>query len=87
GYVVSAFLSADQDAGPVQNTIDPKIAALYQTLSSGSEGAAVKALQEALQELGYYTIAIDSKYGSGTAKAVSAFQDKNGLADSGMADA
>lgn len=86
GYVVSAFLSAQQGAGITQNPIDPKLAADYQTLSAGSEGAAVKALQEALAELGFYTIKVDSKFGSGTTSAVKAFQEKNGLAATGMAD-
>lgn len=86
GYVVSAFLSAQEDAGSLQNPLDPKLAANYKTLSSGSEGAEVKALQEALAELGFYTIKVDSKYGSGTASAVKAFQERNALNATSIAD-
>ena len=86
GYVVSAFLSSQETAGSIENPLDPKLAVNYKTLSSGSEGAEVKALQEALLELGFYTIKVDSKYGSGTASAVKAFQERNGLNASSIAD-
>ena len=86
GYVVSAFLSAQEGAAGLQNPIDPKLAASYKSLSAGSEGAEVKALQQALAELGFYKIRVDSKFGSGTTSAVKAFQEKNELAASGIAD-
>ncbi len=56
------------------------------TLKRGSKGAAVKELQKRLKELGYYTTVIDSEYGSGTVSAVKAFQKKNGLSQTGVAD-
>ena len=48
-------------------------------LTVGSKGDAVKKLQEALN------IAADGKFGEGTAKAVRAFQEQNGLDADGMA--
>ena len=59
----------------------------YTTLKSGSKGDAVKKLQQRLKELGYYKKAIDSEYGSGMVTAVKAFQKKNGLTQTGIADA
>jgi len=84
GYVVSSFLGAATSAASVP---DPQLAASYPLLSSGSEGFRVKALQEALQELGFYNLSIDSKYGSGTNKAVGDFQAQNKLERTGVADA
>ena len=59
----------------------------YTTLKSGSKGEAVKKLQQRLKELGYYTKVIDSEYGSGMVTAVKNFQKKNGLTQTGIADA
>ena len=59
----------------------------YTTLTRGSKGSDVKKLQTRLKELGYYKSTIDSEYGSGTASAVKAFQKKNGLTQTGIADA
>ena len=61
-------------------------ASLGQTLSSGDEGAAVKALQNRLKELGFYTKTIDGEYGSTTKAAVTAFQAANGLSETGKAN-
>ena len=61
-------------------------ASLGQTLSSGDEGAAVKALQNRLKELGFYKKAIDGEYGSTTKAAVTAFQAANGLSETGKAN-
>jgi len=87
GYVVSAFLSQTPNQATSENEAAPEIAANYPLLSNGSSGPRVKALQQALKELGYYTLAIDSKYGAGTAKAVSSFQQNNALTQTGSADA
>ncbi len=56
-------------------------------LKKGDKGAEVKKLQERLKALGYYTSTIDSEYGAKTVAAVKAFQKKNGLTASGVADA
>lgn len=58
----------------------------YIPLFSGSQGSPVRALQEALKELGFYSSSVDSKYGAGTKNAVTAFQKKNGLSQTGTAD-
>ncbi len=58
----------------------------YEVLYSGSKGDAVKALQSALKELGFYSGKTDGEFGSGTRSAVTAFQAKNGLTQSGTAD-
>lgn len=89
GYVVSAFLSSAQASAQTPNQTGETVtkeAAAYRTAASGDSGTVVKAIQEALKELGFYTKSIDSKYGSGTAQAVKDFQEKNKLPASGIAD-
>ena len=58
-----------------------------QVLVKNSRGSEVKRLQSALKELGFYSSSVDGKYGSGTEKAVAAFQKMNGLPQTGAADA
>nr|WP_221473282.1 L,D-transpeptidase family protein [Planomonospora venezuelensis] len=53
------------------------------TLKPGARGAAVKALQRRLKELGYHPGKIDGRYGGATQAAVWAFQKVNGLPPSG----
>ena len=53
------------------------------TCSVGDEGSKVKAVQKRLKNLGFYSGSIDGDYGSGTKKAVIAFQKKNGLKQTG----
>ncbi|MEL6939659.1 MAG: peptidoglycan-binding protein [Cyanobacteria bacterium J06598_1] len=55
-------------------------------LSIGSRGRAVTALQNRLQETGYYDGSIDGLYGLGTQQAVLAFQEDQGLEPSGRLD-
>ena len=62
-------------------------ASSYEVLYSGSKGEAVVALQSALKELGFYSGKADGEFGSGTRSAVTAFQAKNGLSQTGSADA
>ncbi len=57
------------------------------TLRIGHSGDAVKALQQRLAALGYYTGKIDGSFGTGTAQAVSAFQKANKLTADGVAGA
>ena len=56
-------------------------------LKSGTQGEAVKGIQERLQTLGYYTGKIDGDFGSGTKAAVQAFQEVNGLEADGVVGA
>lgn len=58
----------------------------YAMLKSGSSGNNVKTLQYTLYELGYYKGSVDGNYGSGTVAAVNAFQARNGLPATGIAD-
>lgn len=51
----------------------------------GSSGAVVTQIQTKLKSWGYYTGSVDGIYGSGTERAVRAFQQKNGLAVDGKA--
>ncbi len=55
------------------------------TSRKGSSGKDVLALQQALKIKGYYTAAIDSKYGDKTVAAVKAFQKAKGLTQDGVA--
>ena len=56
----------------------------YTTLRKGSTGPSVKALQEALRELGYLSDKADGNFGSNTQSAVIQFQAVNGLAADGL---
>ena len=51
----------------------------------GSSGAVVTQIQTKLKSWGYYTGTVDGIYGSGTERAVRAFQHKNGLTVDGKA--
>ncbi len=55
-------------------------------MNSGASGRDVVRLQRRLATLEYYTSVLDGVYGTGTADAVSAFQRRNGLAQTGIAD-
>jgi peptidoglycan hydrolase-like protein with peptidoglycan-binding domain len=57
------------------------------TLRSGDSGDAVAALQSRLQQLGYYSGAIDGIFGDGTEAAVREFQAARGLEVDGIAGA
>ncbi len=69
--------SASKSSSPVSS--------IGETLQSGSNGDAVRALQKRLKTLGYYTGSIDGDYGTGTVTAVTAFQKANGLNADGKA--
>ena len=56
-------------------------AAVYQ---QGSQGQAVRAIQQKLQRWGYYDGEVDGIYGSQTVKAVKYFQRRNGLSADGV---
>ncbi|MBE5799107.1 MAG: hypothetical protein E7321_04065 [Clostridiales bacterium] len=59
----------------------------YPTLVRGDRGyALIYTLQQRLKDLGYYTIAVDGIFGSGTQRAVREFQSRNGLSVTGKAD-
>ena len=57
----------------------------YVTLREGDKSEAVKKLQRALKDKGYYSGSVDGSYGSGTMQAVLAFQRQNNLREDGVA--
>lgn len=81
GYVLKTNLG-----GIITTPANAPAPQTYASLSNGSKGDQVKNLQSALKELGYYSSSIDGKFGSGTQKAVKAFQKMNGLSQTGVAD-
>ncbi|NJL65553.1 MAG: hypothetical protein HC903_31950 [Methylacidiphilales bacterium] len=56
------------------------------SLKAGSQGEAVTELQAALKLLGFYSGAVDGKYGETTVAAVSNFKESAGLAPDGVVD-
>lgn len=87
GYALKSYISTGDAAYP-QPTAVPSAASesAYTLLSSGAQGDKVTVLQEALDELGFYSGQADGKFGSGTKSAVMDFQKMNGLAQTGAAD-
>ena len=57
----------------------------YTQLRKGSSGDAVTEIQRRLTELGYDPNGIDGSFGDGTAAALRAFQERNGLSGTGVA--
>lgn len=55
-------------------------------MDSGASGRDVVRLQRRLSMLEYYYSELDGQYGAGTAQAVTAFQRRNGLTETGVAD-
>ena len=82
GYASAAYIAVSA-VDPVPAPV--KVSA-YTPITASSDEMEIRTLQMALQELGFYTITVDGKYGNGTKKAVSAFQTKNGLKATGAAD-
>ena len=74
---VSAF---GQTVMPVEE--NESVAVLSQL---GSRGEEVRAVQKKLKSLGFYSGAVDGIYGSGTKKAVQAFQKSVGITADGIA--
>ena len=91
GYAMTAYINmktivADTATpAPTAGTSDE--ASGYVTLRKGDTGSAVRALQSALKELGFLSGTVDGKFGSGTEKALNAFQVENEYPETGIADA
>ena len=60
-------------------------ATTYTTLRKGMKGSAVKTMQTALKNQGFYTGTLDGIFGNGTLNAVKAFQKKYNLKVDGIA--
>ena len=89
GYAMKQYLAYMEASAPlpVVTPAAEQTSSAYSVLYAGSEGTAVRTLQEALKELGFYTASVDGKFGTGTKNAVSAFQKMNSLPQTGAADA
>ena len=89
GYALKKYLTLVNGAAnlPAVTPAAAAAASPYSLLYAGSQGDGVSALQSALKELGFYSGAIDGKFGTGTRSAVTAFQKMNGLSQTGSADA
>lgn len=84
GYAARAYIAKAAAPAP---TSPPQVASVYTQITAASDAADIRTLQLALKELGFYTSSVDGKLGSGTTKAISAFQTMNGLSATGKADA
>ncbi len=72
---------------PVPTLSPEESAGGYIILQQGSEGREVKALQEAMLELGFMSGAADGKFGAATHNAVILFQQTNSYPATGVMDA
>ena len=95
GYVMSEFIvlkkvqkvKATPTPTPVPTLSPEENAGGYIILRKGSSGSEVRALQEALIELGFLTGKADGNFGSATENAVITFQRANNYPDTGLMDA
>ena len=95
GYVKNEFIILKEvkkvkvtaTPSPVPSLSPEESEAEYKVLEKGSEGAEVKALQEALLELRFLKGEADGKFGAATENAVLLFQQANGYPTTGIMDA
>jgi len=88
GYVVETHINLADIPAPAPTPAPTPVPGSdrYETLSNGSTGNAVKALQSALAELGYLDEkTVDGKFGPKTESALMTFQKRNGLSRTGVA--
>lgn len=83
---VSSSSSSSSSSDSSSDSSSSSSSTTYVSLSYGSTGDEVKALQKALKALGYNVVA-DGDYGALTSAAVTAFQKLNGLTVDGVAGA
>ncbi|NLB90162.1 MAG: SH3 domain-containing protein [Clostridiales bacterium] len=90
GYIMIEYLNlllVEDEAEQRNAILEEEAQNIYLSLERGSEGAEVRALQSALIELGFLQEGeIDGVFGGSTKKAVEAFQKKNDLKVTGIAD-
>ena len=88
GYVMSRYVDIPAVyLGGKELADDSEAQKNYSSMSQGSSGDAVAALQDALRELGFYAVASSGTYDAATVDAVKAFQSRNGLLQTGIASA
>ena len=78
----SSAETVPESSGNASNTVQ-----FTRTLRKGYSGEDVRAVQQKLKELGYYSSSVDGVYGNGSIAAVLAFQKANGLYADGLAGA
>lgn len=81
----STFGGSTSTSNNSSTTTSSSTSSGYKTLSMGSNGSAVKELQEKLNSLNYSCGIADGDFGTKTASAVREFQRKNGLSVDGIA--
>ena len=87
-YVSAAYVRLSAGSGSSANTTTATTTpATTAALQKGSHGDAVKAMQRKLIALGHLSGGADGIFGPATKKAVTAFQQANGLNADGVADA
>ena len=84
---IKAAQGDEENANAEEPSTPAPDASNYTELTKGSKGDEVKALQTRLFELGFYSSAIDGDYGNGTVNAIKAFEEFNGLEQTGIATA
>ena len=82
GDATRALLYSDQAQAFVPT---PAPSATPSVMQKGDTGAAVKALQQRLKELGFLTGSVDGDFGGATQEAVRLFQSQHGLEADGIA--
>lgn len=99
GYAMAAYLQVKQivtptpmpPATPLPTSMNGSSEELnhvsYNVLQEGSTGADVKALEQAMAELGFFTGTPDETFDSATRKAAIALQEKNQYPATGVVDA
>lgn len=93
GYAMSAYIymkpivTATPVPSPTETISPAQNAAGYEVLQIGSTGRAVKALESALKELGFFAGTPDETFDSATEIAVVAMQSKNSYPATGIVDA
>lgn len=86
GYVLAQYIFVPEQYLPGRSFPQDTMARVkYQTLTQGASGDAVKALELALTELGYYTKMPQGAFTQELHQAVAAFQSKNGYKATGIA--
>lgn len=81
---LSAVATATPTPSPTPTAV-PTYTVPSANVERGSKGDNAKLVQRRLKELGYYTGSVDGNFGSGSEKALKAFQEKNGLTADGIA--
>ena len=66
--------------------LDRDFEVYHEDVQRGSKGAEVTRLQTRLTALWYYSLGIDGQFGGNTERALSYFQKRNGLPETGIAD-